>query len=248
MGATGAPGRPEGGTGKAGRRDGRAASHVEEHVVEQLLGGEYPPGSDLPPERELAAALGVARPTVREALQRLARDGWVTLRRSRPARANDFWLQGNVGVLAALLRRSDTTDPRLVRWLLELREALAPAFARRAVELAPARVVGGLARAPELPDEADAFASFDWELQRLLASLCDNPLYLLLLNGCAALYRRAALEYFASSRRRDASRRFYRELLAAAMATDAGRAAEVVRHAMRESTDLWRETAEGGHP
>jgi DNA-binding FadR family transcriptional regulator len=39
------------------------------------------PGERLPPERELAAVLGVSRPTVREALRVLARDGYVCVRR-----------------------------------------------------------------------------------------------------------------------------------------------------------------------
>jgi DNA-binding FadR family transcriptional regulator len=39
------------------------------------------PGDRLPPERELAAVLGVSRPTVREALRVLARDSYVRVRR-----------------------------------------------------------------------------------------------------------------------------------------------------------------------
>ena len=53
-------------------------------IAEQLRGlihrGEYPPGSRLPAERELAAQLGVSRPSVREALIALEVEGLVDVR------------------------------------------------------------------------------------------------------------------------------------------------------------------------
>ncbi|NBQ88103.1 MAG: FadR family transcriptional regulator [Betaproteobacteria bacterium] len=54
------------------------------HIAEQLLAlieqGEYPPGTRLPSERELAQQLGVSRPSVREALIALEVEGWVEVR------------------------------------------------------------------------------------------------------------------------------------------------------------------------
>jgi len=49
------------------------AKRVAEEIVEQLrslnLTGQYPPGSKLPPERELSKRLGVNRASLREALK-----------------------------------------------------------------------------------------------------------------------------------------------------------------------------------
>lgn len=63
------------------------AHHAFESCVEQLatairLGG-YPQGEALPPERELAALLGVSRATVREAMVALREAGLVETRRGR---------------------------------------------------------------------------------------------------------------------------------------------------------------------
>lgn len=48
---------------------------VAEHIREQIASGEYPTGSQIPTEHELANMLHVSRPTVRQALDTLAREG-----------------------------------------------------------------------------------------------------------------------------------------------------------------------------
>ncbi|PYY50275.1 GntR family transcriptional regulator [Curtobacterium sp. MCPF17_050] len=56
---------------------------VEDRLVTALAVGEYLPAARLPPERELAALLGVARVTVRSALARLVDRGLLETRRGR---------------------------------------------------------------------------------------------------------------------------------------------------------------------
>lgn len=61
--------------------------HAFEGCVEQLATairlGVYPPGSGLPPERDLAERLGVSRATLREAIAALRTAGLVSTRRGR---------------------------------------------------------------------------------------------------------------------------------------------------------------------
>ncbi len=56
---------------------------VEDRLVTAVAVGEYLPASRLPPERELAALLGVGRVTVRAALARLVDRGLLETRRGR---------------------------------------------------------------------------------------------------------------------------------------------------------------------
>ncbi len=69
----------------------RPSEHAESALVDAILDGEFPPGSVLPGERSLATQLGVTRPTLREAIQRLARDGWLTVAHGKPTVVNNFW-------------------------------------------------------------------------------------------------------------------------------------------------------------
>lgn len=58
----------------------RAADPVFDHVAAAILDGSLPPGSSLPPERELSARFGVSRLIVRQAVHRLADIGLVRVK------------------------------------------------------------------------------------------------------------------------------------------------------------------------
>ena len=67
----------------------KPAEVAESRLLESILSGSFPINRTLPGERELAKQLGVTRPTLREALQRLARDGWLDIQQGKPTRVRD---------------------------------------------------------------------------------------------------------------------------------------------------------------
>ena len=217
----------------------RPAERAEAELLRAILRGGHPAGEALPAERELAAQLGVTRPTLREALARLARDGWISVRHGKPTLVNDWRQEGGLGVLAAVVRLGRELPPGFVRHLLEVRLALAPAYAEAAVRRAAGELGPRLAEAPGLPDQPAAFAAYDWGLHRLLAQASGNPVFPLILNGFAGFYEELARGYFAAPAARQASRRFYAELARAADAEDAGAARRITQRAMEASLELW---------
>jgi DNA-binding FadR family transcriptional regulator len=58
----------------------RLYRQIAEQIRTLIRSGEFPPGSRLPPERDLARQLGVSRPSVREALIALEVEGMVDVR------------------------------------------------------------------------------------------------------------------------------------------------------------------------
>ncbi|MCL4517022.1 MAG: GntR family transcriptional regulator [Firmicutes bacterium] len=213
---------------------------VEKALMDSILTGTFPPGNPLPSERELAAKFSVTRPTVREALQRLSRDGWIAVRQRRATIVNDFWAKGNLNVLSAIAGGATSLPPDFVIQLLEFRAVIAPDYARKAVQNHSLQLVGCLARTNELGDDPRGFMDFDWELHRTMAILSENRIHPLILNSFTELYFRMAARYFAAEDCREASRRFYKALLKAAVDEDAPRAGEITRLAMEESLLLWR--------
>lgn len=64
-------------------RLGNAFEDTVARLLETIRLGVLEPGQSLPPERELAARLGVSRDTVREAIKSLAEAGYLVSRRGR---------------------------------------------------------------------------------------------------------------------------------------------------------------------
>jgi GntR family transcriptional repressor for pyruvate dehydrogenase complex len=58
----------------------RISDAIAATLERRILEGSLKPGDRLPPERELAGDLGVSRPSLREAIQKLASKGMVTSR------------------------------------------------------------------------------------------------------------------------------------------------------------------------
>ena len=67
----------------------KPAEVAESRLVQAILDGDFPINSTLPAERELAHLLGITRPTLREVLQRLSRDGWLEIRHGKPTRVRN---------------------------------------------------------------------------------------------------------------------------------------------------------------
>ncbi len=111
---------------------------VPEDVFDQLLGevvdGELSAGDSLPSERRLAEVLGVSRPAVREALQRLSQARLVEVRHGGSTTVLDFRTSAGLDLLPRLLVRDGELDPAVGRSILQARQAIAPAVAAQAAE------------------------------------------------------------------------------------------------------------------
>lgn len=221
----------------------RPSEVIEQRLVQAIMEGEFQPGKPLPGERELAAQLGVTRPTLRETLQRLARDGWLTIQQGKQTVVNDYWWQGNLNVLAAIVRHARQIPPDFVPNLLQVRSDLAPSYARTAVERHPDQVAEFLASQKELtPDHTpERFATLDWQLHRLLIRAASNPIYMLIFNGFDAFYVQMAQVYFRERANRASSAAYYVDLCDAAQRRNPLAAEELTRQVMQDSIGLWRQ-------
>lgn len=213
----------------------KPAEMAETRLLEAILSGHFPINSNIPGERELAEQIGVTRPTLREALQRLARDGWLDIQQGKPTRVRDYWREGSLAVLSVLAQSPAHQSPDFVVHLLDLRVLIAPTYARQAVQAAPAEIIAALERYVELEDTPSAFARADWDLHALLAFHATNPVFRLLLNGFQSLYLLVGDHYFASPECRQHSRNFYRSLLDCARRGADCDAETLTRHVMEES-------------
>src|ERR671916_2733391 len=96
---------------------------VFDQVLDEVVDGDFEVGEPLPSERRLAEVLGVSRPAVREALQRMAATRLVEVRHGGATTVRDFKRYAGLDLLPRLLVRRGELDPDVARSVLEARLA-----------------------------------------------------------------------------------------------------------------------------
>ncbi|MBP8809722.1 MAG: FadR family transcriptional regulator [Kofleriaceae bacterium] len=218
---------------------------VAEEIVEQLrsliLTGQYPPGSKLPPERDLSKRLGVNRASLREALKKLEHLGLVRIRQGDGTRVTNFMETGGIELVQHLLPLAGRNHPELIRDMLELRRI----FGREIARLAAYRASSdGLARLTALADKADAAETptalfeTDFEFYVALTQVAGNTVMGLLINTV----REGVRSYMPLLANLTASpesvRAHHRALIDAVAAKDAERAGKVADDHLRSGAEL----------
>jgi GntR family negative regulator for fad regulon and positive regulator of fabA len=217
------------------------AGFAEEYIVESIWSGRFPPGTILPAERELSELIGVTRTTLREVLQRLARDGWLTIQHGKPTKVNNFWETSGLNILETLARLDEEGIPELVDHLLAARTNLSAVFIRGAIRNNAEKTVEILQGQIDIPDDGSVFAKRDYQLNHDLAFASGNPVYVLMMNGFRGLYSRIGGYYFSKPKSRAVTRDYYNKLLELAKAGDYEQVPLVIRNYGIESGKIWQE-------
>lgn len=220
----------------------RPIQHAVAYLVRAILEGPYRPGCALPGERDLAHQMGITRATLREAIQRLASEGWLTIRHGKATVVNDYWRQGGLRILATLARFPEHLPDAVVGHLLEVRRLLLPRLASQAAARQPEALQKILYEHEQLADRADAFADFDWRLQHRMVRCADNPVVTLMFNDFEALFKHMALRYFKIVNARRTTVKYYQQL-AADLENGGLRIEAIVQRMMTQSIDLWEKGA-----
>ncbi|MFC3395679.1 fatty acid metabolism transcriptional regulator FadR [Brenneria rubrifaciens] len=215
------------------------AGFAEEYIIESIWNNRFPPGSILPAERELSELIGVTRTTLREVLQRLARDGWLTIQHGKPTKINNFWETSGLNILETLARLDHDSVPQLIDNLLSVRTNIAAIFIRTALRQHPEKTREVLTQTGTVGDNAEAFAQLDYNVFRGLAFASGNPIYGLILNGLKGLYIRVGRYYFSNPDARKLAMDFYGRLEVLCRDGLYEQVMEVVRHYGKESGAIW---------
>jgi GntR family negative regulator for fad regulon and positive regulator of fabA len=216
------------------------AGFAEEYIVESIWSGRFPPDTILPAERELSELIGVTRTTLREVLQRLARDGWLTIQHGKPTRVNNFWETSGLNILETLARLDQDGIPELVDHLLAARTAVSVVIIRAAIKKDAQRVIDTLAGYKDIVDDGKSFAEYEYNLTHNLATASGNPVYVLMMNGFKGLFSRIGGYYFSNSEARELTKSYYAELNQLAMNSDVDGVPLVVRNYGIESGKVWQ--------
>jgi GntR family transcriptional repressor for pyruvate dehydrogenase complex len=210
-------------------------SSVAEQVAKKLLDlvrtKNLKPGDQLPPERELAAAMQVSRPSVREALRGLQILGVLKVRQGGGIFVSSLEASDLLGPLQLLI----TLNEDNVNALYESRKLIDGGIGRMAAERITAeelaRLKNLLVLQRGLLDDPIGFRVSDVEFHRRIAEATENPFLVRVSTSLYILgmeYRRIAAE---TPGVLSQSFRDHEEILAALEARDSDAAeAAMVRH------------------
>lgn len=157
----------------------RLSDQIVHQLETLLLEGSFKPGDRLPPERQLAEQLGVSRPSLREAIQKLAARGLLMSRQGGGTYVTEQLDHSFTEPWQALLG----SHPELQRDVLEFRRMLEGTVARLAAERA---TEADLARLGRLYEEMaaghaeggrEATSQTDVGFHQALADAAHNALF-----------------------------------------------------------------------
>lgn len=167
---------------------------VFEQILSDVLSGELQPGESLPSERRLAEVLGVSRPAIREALNRVAAAGLVEVRQGDATTVRDFRRHAGLDLLPRLMLRAGRVDLSVVRSILEARLHNGPKVAELAAQRRPAGLADRLAETiDKLQADADPigqqrYAMAFWDH---VVDGADSIVFRLMFNTLRAAYEPA---------------------------------------------------------
>lgn len=232
--------RPESTAGAAG------VGRVVAYVKRSLLDGRLRPGDRLLPERELAVALGVSRPVLREALRGLAQLGLVetrqgsgsVIRRPSPEMLRDvftFTLAADGGAVEDVMQARIAIECQAIR----LACARAGAAERAAVR-------AGLEDILATIDDAEAGGRADAAFHAALVAASASPTLIALHDTLSELLLASHVarrrETLGTRRIRDSLAAAHRAVFTALVARDPDRADATLRRHFRIGDELRRAT------
>ncbi len=189
---------------------------------EQVLSGQWPVGSRLPAETELAQRLEVGRSTIREAIRALVHAGLLETRQGsgtyvRSATPGADW--------EPRLRRAAVLEVYEVREALEVQAARLAASRRTEADIASLRA--RLTEREQARDQDASFVEADLAFHRSVVAAAHNPLLAEMFDSFAAVLREALIAVRSDQRVRSAGADAAHVRLAAAIeAGDAAAAAQ----------------------
>src|SRR6185437_15166729 len=175
-----APARNEGEDGLAAQ----VVAYVRDHIARRGLR----PGDPLPGETELARALGVSRPVVREASRTLVALGAIATAPGRVPRVGGMQSR----TLRQVFEHAIVTGQADARQVLEVRRGIEIAMAGQAAERRAPEDVTRLAALSDAMGarlhDPEAFVALDIDFHLALAAATENPFYVVLVEACRAAF------------------------------------------------------------
>lgn len=163
---------------------------ISRELLQLIEAGEYPPGTKLPTEMELAAQFGVSRVPIREALSVLRAIGVITSKQGGGSYVEE-------GTSVALFQgiKIESDDIENIRYLFEMRKALEPEAAYLAATRRTPKQLEHMKKIlqqleKESVEEGKSGMLADINFHRSIVLATNNPIMIQVLENLTASYEK----------------------------------------------------------
>lgn len=210
---------------------------LKERAVRELenriLSGELKTGDRLPPERELASAMGISRSLLNLCVLELESKGFVRIVPRQGTFVNDYKKHGTPQMLLSLMNYdSKSMDWKLFDDMMDTRRLLEYECTRLAVKNASEedlKCIGEALIMMERSESMEGFVEGNFSFHHALANASGNALFAMIFNSFGHAIRFFIRVYFTEEQRRESSVAQHRELLKALAARDRGASLEAIK-------------------
>ena len=212
----------------------RLYEQIADHIEELVSSGKLQQGDRLPPERELAERLGVARGVVREAVKLLGARGLVTVEPGRGtfiAEISSDSISDHLGRFLRLGGKSHN-DLNELRRILEVEIAFLAA--QRATPEDFEELNQAIQEMDESIDSPEGYIAADMDFHLALARAAQNGMFPLLIEVLADLLRESRQMIFQVTGAPQRGQLWHRRICEAVRKQDAVAAREAMREHMQQ--------------
>lgn len=221
------------------KRYDRLSDRVQAQLQNLILGQKLKPGDRLPPERELAEALGVSRTVVREAIRSLTAMGLLEVRSGSGMFVRTLPSKTVTDSINLFFKTHELNEEHIY----EVRRSLEVDIAGFAAQRATPEDVDALMKSVEAISQThltpEQFAEEDVGFHSLLARATQNDLYQLLLDSIAGIMREVRLVGFALPDTQKQAIHFHQMIAERVEAGDVNGAREAMAKHLDESVDTF---------
>ncbi|MBP7583008.1 MAG: FadR family transcriptional regulator [Spirochaetes bacterium] len=165
---------------------------IVRRLEKDILGGDYPPGSRFPSEREIAAKYGISRATARETVKSLSQLGLLATRPQSGSVVSDYESEASLDLLIHIMKHREV-DTGIILPLMEFRKVVEVHAAGSAAEKAGEDDIAPLdeivSREREAGITPEDMTTCDYELHLALVRLSGNLVIKLVFNSFRPVYR-----------------------------------------------------------
>jgi DNA-binding FadR family transcriptional regulator len=222
-------------------RNTSLSAQISHQLLEAIFSGRYKPGSQLPPERDLAVMFQASRVAVREALGALIAKGILSTRQGSGTTVNQIEQWNTLDSAILMLRDGDNTFDQLQ----EVRRIIEPELGALAAERITPEELEALRPLSDLPlnDTIEQHIERDTSFHVAIARATKNTVLQIVLSSISDLLRESRRRSFLVPGELAAAREWHQIIFAAIERHDAAGARQaMVEHMgqVRRSLDSYK--------